>query len=408
MGVLVMSSLVYKRHRESPKRPWRIWLFDISKQVLGQLVVHGVNVLISDLVAHAADGNACVFYFLNILVDTTIGVGVIYLVLHLTTWLLAEKCGLKGFESGQYGTPPSFVYWLKQATVYVFSLMTMKLLVVALFAVWPGVFKIGEWLLDFLGPSDEIQVIFTMGLFPIMMNIIQFWLIDSIVKSSQAASVALPALTPRSSIDADAEPLFRASLSSEEDDDDGRSPRYDIENPHPQSRSHSRDDIPPTPSDEPKSFSSGTATVTGSGSTTPAPKAIDIAVAPALHAYPPSLVGSSSSASASPRSSIRTKSTSPRPWRRRTRSPPLAVPLRPLSPPGNGEQPSISQTLSEAERRQQLVQGQAVDEKEWTAWGEEGDDWADRAGEDWTEPPLDTRKTEVDNVWTRQGGVVGL
>lgn len=25
MGVLVILSLVYKRHRESPKRPWRIW-----------------------------------------------------------------------------------------------------------------------------------------------------------------------------------------------------------------------------------------------------------------------------------------------------------------------------------------------------------------------------------------------
>jgi hypothetical protein len=26
MGILVILSLVYKRHRETPKRPWRIWL----------------------------------------------------------------------------------------------------------------------------------------------------------------------------------------------------------------------------------------------------------------------------------------------------------------------------------------------------------------------------------------------
>lgn len=25
MGVLVIASLIYKRHRESPRRPWRIW-----------------------------------------------------------------------------------------------------------------------------------------------------------------------------------------------------------------------------------------------------------------------------------------------------------------------------------------------------------------------------------------------
>lgn len=48
-------------------------LFDVSKQVVGQMFVHGVNVLISDVGSHRTAGNACVFYFLNILVDTTLG-----------------------------------------------------------------------------------------------------------------------------------------------------------------------------------------------------------------------------------------------------------------------------------------------------------------------------------------------
>lgn len=66
---------------------------------------------------------------------------------------------LKGLESGEYGEPPSFSYWARQAAVYVFSLTTMKGLVVALFALWPGIFKLGEWLLSFLGPSNTAQVI---------------------------------------------------------------------------------------------------------------------------------------------------------------------------------------------------------------------------------------------------------
>lgn len=77
----------------------------------------------------------------------------------MLTYFLTEKCSFKGFESGQYGTPPSFTYWLRQTTVYVLSLTTMKLIVVALFALWPGIFKIGEWLLSFLGTSDAAQVI---------------------------------------------------------------------------------------------------------------------------------------------------------------------------------------------------------------------------------------------------------
>lgn len=90
MGVLVISSLLFKRHREKPKRPWRIWcvyvfvatlsrahpryrLFDVSKQIVGQMFVHGVNVVVSDVGSTRTSGNACVYYFLNILLDTTLG-----------------------------------------------------------------------------------------------------------------------------------------------------------------------------------------------------------------------------------------------------------------------------------------------------------------------------------------------
>lgn len=49
-----------------------------------------------------------------------------------------------------------------------------------------------------------------MGLFPIIMNILQFWLIDSIVKSkdSDHSKNILPTITPRHSDDN--EPLFAA------------------------------------------------------------------------------------------------------------------------------------------------------------------------------------------------------
>ncbi|KAI0308428.1 vacuolar membrane protein-domain-containing protein, partial [Amylostereum chailletii] len=184
MGVVVIASLVYKRHRETPKRPWRIWMFDVCKQVIGQMFVHGTNVLISDVGSARSAGNACVYYFLNILIDTTFGVAIIYFILHLLTWLFTEKVHLKGFESGQYGSPPSKVYWLRQAGVYVVALTTMKLLVIGLFFIWPGIFKVGAWLLSWLGHSNAVQVIFTMGVFPILMNVLQFWLIDSIVKGS--------------------------------------------------------------------------------------------------------------------------------------------------------------------------------------------------------------------------------
>lgn len=56
MGVIVLLSLLLKRARERPKRPWKIWTLDVSKQVIGQAWVHATNVAISNLIAsHSQD-----------------------------------------------------------------------------------------------------------------------------------------------------------------------------------------------------------------------------------------------------------------------------------------------------------------------------------------------------------------
>ncbi|TFK90879.1 hypothetical protein K466DRAFT_516406 [Polyporus arcularius HHB13444] len=392
MGVLVILSLVYKRHRETPKRPWRIWLFDVSKQIIGQAFVHGVNVLISDVVSHLSTANACVLYFLNILIDTTFGVGVIYLILQVATYVLTEKFHLKGFESGVYGTPPSINYWFRQAAVYVFALTTMKLLVVAVFAALPVIFDLGEWLLSFLGPSDTAQVIFTMGIFPIFMNVLQFWLIDSIVKGSTNYSpLTLVSDSPRNSLDPDREPLFRAS--EDDDDDDGLPGRHDIENPRPRSisRSQSHEIERRMSSGESKSLGSGTATAIASGSTTPVPKAIDTGVS--THAYPPAgTAGSPNSASSSHTSSSSMSSSSLS--RSRRRSPPPSLSLQARKP----SFPDIEISRSAPPEEDEIPHDN--DEK-WASWGDDDeDDWAERVGEeDWTGRRIDARKEAVEDAW---------
>lgn len=73
MGVVVLVTLLYKRHQERPRRAWQIWMLDVSKQLTGQLFVHILNVMFS-AVGTGQDGiNPCSLYFLNILLDTTLG-----------------------------------------------------------------------------------------------------------------------------------------------------------------------------------------------------------------------------------------------------------------------------------------------------------------------------------------------
>lgn len=85
LGVLALLSLVFKRWRERPRRPVKVWFFDVSKQVVGAIMVHFVNLLMSEL-PHAdslsnktqVDGstggngpNPCSFYLINIAVDVS-------------------------------------------------------------------------------------------------------------------------------------------------------------------------------------------------------------------------------------------------------------------------------------------------------------------------------------------------
>lgn len=94
LGGLALMSLVYKRWRERPQRPVKIWFFDVSKQVFGSVLVHVANVFMSLLTSGRfsikldpsvvsagmlllrRDGsdqpympNPCSFYLLNLAID---------------------------------------------------------------------------------------------------------------------------------------------------------------------------------------------------------------------------------------------------------------------------------------------------------------------------------------------------
>jgi len=103
----------------------------------------------------------------------------------------------------------------------------MKLLVVTVVSFWDLLSDVAAWLLSWLGNGDTAQVIFTMGLFPIFMNIIQFWVIDSIIK---VGGLGAP---PDEPDEPDHEPLFNSIDDPNEDEDEedmsGEAAKHDIE-----------------------------------------------------------------------------------------------------------------------------------------------------------------------------------
>ncbi|KAJ3034188.1 hypothetical protein HK097_004585, partial [Rhizophlyctis rosea] len=149
-------------------------------------MVHVANVAIAIFVGkddrHDQD-NPCVWYFLNILLDTTIGVGILYLVLK-GLHAIVDYFHIRDMQSGHYGHPPRLSAWFRQLSLFIFAWLIVKLLVIFLLDLFPQFACFASWLLAPLENSGDtrLQVIVVMLVFPLIMNIIQAWLIDMVIK----------------------------------------------------------------------------------------------------------------------------------------------------------------------------------------------------------------------------------
>ncbi|SCV72397.1 BQ2448_3934 [Microbotryum intermedium] len=212
MGIVVVGSLVIKRAQEKPRRRWKVWLGDVGKQIVGQAFVHFSNVAISDLIARHKLDNPCSLYALNILIDTTLGVLIVYSFLRISTHILKQYSPT--YKTGYYGNPPQFTFWARQAAVYVGCLTAMKIVVLLLFWAFPILFVFANWCLSWL-ESDEAQVIAVMLIFPIIMNLFQFLITDSILRSKD-----LPLAGEMSHVDSNGEDEERGFLEDHDGDRD--------------------------------------------------------------------------------------------------------------------------------------------------------------------------------------------
>ncbi|KAF8939858.1 vacuolar membrane protein-domain-containing protein [Dissophora ornata] len=183
LATLAFSTLIFKRSKERPMRPLKVWIYDVSKQIVGGVVIHSLNLLAATLFGLSSekkDSNPCIWYFLNIFLDTTFGVGVLYLFLKAADKYFSHM-RIEGLKTGDYGNPPQFERWWKQTLVFSLGLVVMKIVVVIVLT-WPFLFTFGEWFLGWTLQNEKIQILFVMLILPLSMNICQFWVIDYILK----------------------------------------------------------------------------------------------------------------------------------------------------------------------------------------------------------------------------------
>ena len=102
LGILSFSVLIVKRVREKPQRPWKIWVFDTSKQLVSQLLAHFINLTISIALAYNDDSSdECLWYFMTNILDNTLGVLICVICLRAIEWSLLKRNRLQ-YISGNY------------------------------------------------------------------------------------------------------------------------------------------------------------------------------------------------------------------------------------------------------------------------------------------------------------------
>ena len=66
----------------------------------------------------------------------------------------------------------------------------MKVCVLIIFIMMPFISKIGDWALSWTDGNERLQIAFSMMIFPLIMNCIQYYIIDSFIKKDESSSSA--------------------------------------------------------------------------------------------------------------------------------------------------------------------------------------------------------------------------
>ncbi|XP_078595037.1 store-operated calcium entry regulator STIMATE-like [Branchiostoma floridae x Branchiostoma japonicum] len=174
LGIVAFSTLMLKRYREpkGERRPWRIWFYDTSKQAIGAAFIHFANVFLADMF----QGDPCTWYIINFLLDSTVGLLLIYLGLKFTQCVVRWR-RWDTLTFGEYGEPPQCNAWFGQCALYLL-VMVFEKCAVALFVQLPFWDDVRKFILSPIhDPKVELAIV--MLIIPFIINALMFWVVDN-------------------------------------------------------------------------------------------------------------------------------------------------------------------------------------------------------------------------------------
>jgi len=177
LAVIAFGALIVKRFCEpkGERRPWKIWFFDTSKQAVGAAVIHFTNVFLAGMF----QGDPCTWYIVSFLLDSTVGILVIYIGIKISLCIAVRK-NYECLYFGEYGKPARLKAWAVQCLVYMLVMVVEKILMTLLvmFDFWKEVRKF------IMSPIKDpnLELIIVMFIVPFIVNAFIFWVVDNFLK----------------------------------------------------------------------------------------------------------------------------------------------------------------------------------------------------------------------------------
>ena len=196
LGAAAFSILIVKRYVEKPRRPWKIWFYDVAKQIISSLVLHLFNLIISAVLSNDEnDADACVWYFVTVTLDCTLGAFLSYIFMWLVDGIVSSseleilKTGLY-YEEYMEGNKKCYkLKWKKygaQLGVWLVITFIVKLILLIMLKICKlFLVNLGGF---FLSPfsNAKVRLVMVMIIFPVILNALYFWVVDNILKLKES------------------------------------------------------------------------------------------------------------------------------------------------------------------------------------------------------------------------------
>jgi hypothetical protein len=190
LGIIAFMILIIKRKYEKPKRPIKVWLLDISKQIFSAGLSHILNIFLSVFLSDE-NNDECLFYFVCTFLDSTFGVFISFLFMKFLNFI-SFKTNLKIIQSGLYYEiiiqegRKIFLLNLKMYFTQLFIWLIVTIFTKIIIILFQKFFNDYLNLFGnlFLNPykNGKVKLIMVMVVFPLILDSFYFWITDNILK----------------------------------------------------------------------------------------------------------------------------------------------------------------------------------------------------------------------------------